>query len=78
MEVAVSERVISHEKTNARYLTAEQIPERFTYLFAMRASLAFGQSYPLMELVSPGGQMIILIKPQFEVVREHVGKRRGE
>ena len=69
------ERVISHEKTNARYLTAEQIPEPVHLLVCDASFIGLRTVLPAgMELVSPGGQMIILIKPQFEVGREHVGK----
>ena len=69
------DRVISYEKTNARYLTAEQIPEPIHLLVCDASFIGLRTVLPAgMELVSPGGQMIILIKPQFEVGREQVGK----
>ncbi len=70
------DRVIVHEKTNARYLTAEQIPEPVHFLVCDASFIGLRTILPAgMELVAPRGQMIALIKPQFEVGREHVGKR---
>lgn len=69
------ERVIAHEKTNARYLTAEQIPEPVHLLVCDASFIGLRTVLPAgMELVAPRGQMVVLIKPQFEVGREHVGK----
>ncbi len=70
------DRVIAYEKTNARYLTAEQIPELVHLLVCDASFIGLRTVLPAgMELVAPRGQMIILIKPQFEVGRKHVGKR---
>ncbi len=70
------DRVITYEKTNARYLTAEQIPEPVQFLVCDASFIALRTVLPAgMGLVAPRGQMIILIKPQFEVEREHVGKK---
>ena len=69
------DRVIVHERTNARYLTAERIPEPIQLLVCDASFIGLRTVLPAgMELMSPGGQMIILIKPQFEVGREQVGK----
>ncbi len=63
------------EGVNARYLEPEQLP--FVPDFAV-----FDVSFISLRLVMPpvvamlaeGGEMITLIKPQFEAGREHVGK----
>ena len=70
------DRVIIHEKTNARYLTAEQIPEPVHLLVCDASFIGLRTVLPAgMELVAPRGKMITLIKPQFEVGKEHVGKK---
>jgi 23S rRNA (cytidine1920-2'-O)/16S rRNA (cytidine1409-2'-O)-methyltransferase len=68
-------RVTVMEGVNARYLEPEQLP--FVPDFAV-----FDVSFISLRLVMPpvvamlaeGGEMITLIKPQFEAGREHVGK----
>ena len=72
------DRVIAHDKTNARYLTAKQVPEPIHLLVCDAASLAFGPSSPPGWTWLPCGQMITLIKPQFEVGGNMWKKGRGE
>ncbi len=70
------DRVIVHERTNARYLTAEQIPEPVHLLVCDASFIGLRTVLPAgMNLVASRGQMITLIKPQFEVGKEHVGKK---
>ena len=68
-------RVIVHEQTNARNLTAEIIPEPVDILVcdASFIGLAKVLEAPL-RLARPGGKLIALVKPQFEAGREEVGK----
>ena len=69
-------RVVNMERTNARYLTAEQIPERIDLavmdLAFISIRLVLGA---VRSLLSPEGQVLCLIKPQFEAGREKVGKK---
>jgi len=68
-------RVIVHEKTSARILTAAHIPEPID-LFVCDASfisLAKVLQTPL-SFAAPDARLIALIKPQFEAGREEVGK----
>ena len=74
-------RVRLLEKTNARYLTAEQVGE-FVDLIAMDVSFisaslvmpaVIAAAFPEPSL-RHGRQLIVLVKPQFEAGREHVGK----
>ena len=70
------DRVIVYEKTNARYLTAEQVPEPVHLLVCDASFIGLRTVLPAgMDLVASRGQMITLIKPQFEVGKEHVGKK---
>jgi 23S rRNA (cytidine1920-2'-O)/16S rRNA (cytidine1409-2'-O)-methyltransferase len=68
-------RVIVHEKTSARILTAEHIPEPVDLIVcdASFISLAKVLDVPL-SFVRAGARLIALIKPQFEAGREEVGK----
>jgi 23S rRNA (cytidine1920-2'-O)/16S rRNA (cytidine1409-2'-O)-methyltransferase len=68
-------RVIVHEQTSARILTAAHIPEAID-LFVCDASfigLAKVVERPLT-FAAPDARLMALIKPQFEVGREAVGK----
>lgn len=69
------ERVVVLEKTNARYLTSEEIPEAVDGVVcdASFISLKTVLSAPL-SFVAPGGFVAALIKPQFEVGKGLVGK----
>ena len=68
-------RVIVLEQTNARYLTAEQVPEPVDTVVcdASFIGLAKVLEAPL-KLARPGAKLVALIKPQFEAGREEVGK----
>jgi 23S rRNA (cytidine1920-2'-O)/16S rRNA (cytidine1409-2'-O)-methyltransferase len=68
-------RVVVHEQTNARFLTAEQVPEPIDMVVcdASFISLAKVLEAPL-KLAKPGARLVALVKPQFEAGREEVGK----
>lgn len=69
------DRVVVMEKTNARYLMAEVIPDPIDLVVCDASFISLKTVLPAaMALVKPGGRMIALIKPQFEVGRENVGK----
>ena len=71
-------RVIVMERVNARSLQPDQLPEdaRAFGLIAMDVSfISARQVLPsIAPLLSPGGDLVILVKPQFEAGREEVGK----
>ena len=69
------ERVVVLEKTNARHLTAEQIPEAVDWIVCDASFIGLATVLPAaMPLAKPTAQMVALIKPQFEAGREQVGK----
>lgn len=69
------ERVVVLEKTNARYLTAEQIPEPVDLVVCDASFISLKTVLPAaLGFVRPGGGLAALIKPQFEVGKENVGK----
>jgi len=69
------QRVIVHEQTSARTLTADHIPERIDLIVcdASFISLAKVLEVPL-GFASPLARAIVLVKPQFEAGRNEVGK----
>jgi len=68
-------RVVVHEGINARELAFDQIGERADLITCdvsfISVTLILPAAVPLLQ---PGGQMVILIKPQFEVGKGQVGK----
>ena len=68
-------RVIVHEQTSARILTADHIPEPIDVIVcdASFISLAKVLERPL-GFAAPDARLLALIKPQFEAGREEVGK----
>ena len=68
-------RVIVHEQTNARYLTAETVPEPVDILVCDASFIALAKVLDTaVDLVRPGGRMVALVKPQFEAERHEIGK----
>ena len=68
-------RVVVLERCNVRYLTREHVPE-FVDLAVIDASfISLKKIIPkVLEFSKSGGQLLALIKPQFEVGRNQVGK----
>lgn len=68
-------RVILHENCNARYLTLADIGEPADLIVCDVSFISVTLLLPRFpELLKPDGEFIVLIKPQFEVGRRHVGK----
>ncbi|GAB6173910.1 TlyA family RNA methyltransferase [Paradesulfitobacterium aromaticivorans] len=69
-------RVVVYERTNARYLEQGSLPEQVDWVVCDVAFISVTKIFPAMlELLKPDGQVMTLIKPQFEAGREHVGKK---
>ena len=70
------ERVICMEKTNFRYVTKEQIREQIDFASVDVSFISLTKILiPARNLLREQGQMVCLIKPQFEAGRDKVGKR---
>ena len=68
-------RVVLHEGLNARELRIEEIGERVDFLTCDVSFISVTLILPaVVPLLQPNGQMVILIKPQFEVGKGQVGK----
>ncbi|MCD7918566.1 MAG: TlyA family RNA methyltransferase [Clostridiales bacterium] len=69
-------RVVNLERTNARYLTREDIPEPLEFVSVDVSFISLGLILPaLRPLLAENAQMVCLVKPQFEAGREKVGKK---
>ena len=70
------ERVVCMERTNARYLTHEEIPDELDFASIDVSFISLKLIFPMLhELLREGGEVACLIKPQFEAGREKVGKK---
>lgn len=68
-------RVTSLEGVNGRDLNAELIPEPVDLVVSDVSFVSILKViFPALTLAGPGADAVILIKPQFEVGREHIGK----
>ena len=68
-------RVVCLERTNARYLSTEQIPEALDFASIDVSFISLKLIFPaLYALLCEGGEVACLIKPQFEAGRENIGK----
>ena len=69
-------RVVCMEKTNIRYVTPEEIPDRIQFVSIDVSFISLTKVLgPVKALMEPEGQVVCLIKPQFEAGREKVGKK---
>ena len=69
-------QVVCMERTNARYLTAEQIPEPLDFFSVDVSFISLSLILPaLRPLMKEGGQGVCLVKPQFEAGKDKVGKK---
>lgn len=70
------ERVVCMEKTNFRYVTDEQISEPVDFASVDVSFISLTKILPpARALLRMQGEMVCLIKPQFEAGREKVGKK---
>ena len=69
-------RVVCMEKTNIRYVTPEDIDDALDFASVDVSFISLTKILePARNLLKDGGQMVCLIKPQFEAGREKVGKK---
>jgi 23S rRNA (cytidine1920-2'-O)/16S rRNA (cytidine1409-2'-O)-methyltransferase len=69
-------RVVVMEKTNVRYLTPAQLPIRPSLLTADLSFISLEKVLPVFTaLLTDEGEIISLVKPQFEAGRNQVGKK---
>ena len=70
------ERVIVHEQTSARVLTADHIPEPVDLIVCDASFIALAKVLPVpLSFAKIGARIVALVKPQFEAERHEVGKK---
>ena len=70
------ERVVCLEKTNVRYVTHEQVPDEGDFASIDVSFISLTKVLPaVLGVLGEKGQLVCLIKPQFEAGREKVGKK---
>lgn len=68
-------RVVSREQFNLRHMTPEDIGQEVDFLVADLSFISLTLVLPAaLQALRAGGQAVVLIKPQFELSREEVGK----
>jgi 23S rRNA (cytidine1920-2'-O)/16S rRNA (cytidine1409-2'-O)-methyltransferase len=68
-------RVTCIEKTNARELSAQVVGEGFDLIVGDLSFISLTLVLPaIAPLLRPGGHLLLLVKPQFELQPEHIGK----
>jgi len=68
-------RVIVQEQVNARYLTRDQVPQPIALAVCDVSFISITMILPaLAGLLAEDAEMVILVKPQFELDRDQVGK----
>ena len=69
-------RVVCLERTNARYLTHEQIPDELDFASVDVSFISLKLILPAVYgILKSGGHAACLVKPQFEAGKEKVGKK---
>ena len=72
------ERVVCMEKTNIRYVTPEDIDDKIEFASIDVSFISLTKVLPAVkELLTDSGEIVCLIKPQFEAGREKGGKKGG-
>lgn len=70
------DRVVCMERTNMRYVTEEDIDEPAQFVSIDVSFISLTKILPAVyRVLEDGGQVVALIKPQFEAGREKVGKK---
>ena len=75
-KLRTDERVVCMEKTNIRYVTPQDIDDVLDFASVDVSFISLTKVLvPARELLRDDGEMVCLIKPQFEAGREKVGKK---
>ena len=69
------DRVVVHDRTNIRELTPETIGDPVDLVVGDLSFISLGLVLdPLLSVVRPDGELALMVKPQFEVGKDRVGK----
>lgn len=69
------ERIVQMENTNARYLRKKDFPEEIDGVVTDVSFISLRLIFPVIkEILKSDGSALVLIKPQFECEKKHIGK----
>ena len=75
-KLRIDERVVNMEKCNVRYLDPETIAEPIDFISIDVSFISLKLIFPVCaKVLADDGQIVCLVKPQFEAGREQVGKK---
>lgn len=75
-ELRTDSRVVSMERTNIRYVKPSDIDEKIDFAALDVSFISLTKVLPVVkELLTDNGEIVCLVKPQFEAGREQVGKK---
>lgn len=75
-KLRTDERVVNLERTNFRYVTEKEIPDKLDFASVDVSFISLSIIIPaLYPLLKDGGEAVCLIKPQFEAGKDKVGKK---
>lgn len=75
-KIRTDPRVVALERTNARYLTHEQIPEELDFASVDVSFISLRLILPALRgVLAKQGEVVCLVKPQFEAGKGNVGKK---
>ena len=75
-KLRIDERVVNMEKCNVRYLDPETITEPIDFISIDVSFISLKLIFPVCaKVLADDGQIVCLVKPQFEAGREQVGKK---
>lgn len=73
--LADNPKIIRMENTNARYLKADDFPERIHAVVTDVSFISLRLIFPaIKQILGDMGEAFVLIKPQFECENKHIGK----
>ena len=75
-KLRTDERVINLERTNFRYVTEKEVPDKLDFASVDVSFISLSHILPVMNtLLKDSATAVCLIKPQFEAGKENVGKK---
>lgn len=75
-KLRTDERVVNMERTNIRYIDFDLVELPLDFVSTDVSFISLSHVLPVAyKLLKDGGEMVALIKPQFEAGREQVGKK---
>lgn len=77
-QLRIDPRVVVRERTNARSLTRADFPEPIDLVVIDASFIGLAKLMPAVgEILRPAGELVALVKPQFEAGRQAVTRGRG-